>query len=332
MINYNETDENLDESASEKYIDPSQLIMIKDNNWTPTEPFILGYANQLGFDLENDPQEMLSIAEKYLTVEIPDIFQRAFVKENYQLVYINRLTNEIKLESDIEIQAKQEYQEVKDNWIKEVKEKEKEANKVTVLPRKKIAPIGRKKIAEDPIKQREKEFMKIVEKQFIENEKEKQNMDKDIRQLNEKIQRDEIKNKENMENINLLKNYLEKEESDSDISEKKEKNEKGNNNRNKMNNFEDEIKLEYNDDSSSDKNEMKIKNKNNNNKNKEDNNKEIDNESSSEFESIEKEKEENNTEKEKPNINNELLLKLNDSSNDDQRNKTSKIKNLKQYE
>ena len=236
MINYNETDENLDDSGSEKYIDPSQLIMIKDNHWTPSEQFILGYANQLGFDLESDPPEMLDMAEKYLTVEIPDMYQRAFVKENYQLVYINRITNEIKLESDIEIQAKQEYQEVKERWIKDMKDKEKEANKVTVLPRKKIAPIGMKKITEDPIRKREKEFMKIVEKQFIQNEKEKQNLDKDIRQLNEKNQRDEIKNKEIKENDELIKNYLEKEESDSDISDKIEKIQKGNNNRNKLNN------------------------------------------------------------------------------------------------
>ena len=114
MIDYNETDENLDESDLAQYIEPSQLIMIQDNNWTPSEQFILGYANQLGFDLENDPPEMLDIAEKYLSVEIPDIYQRAFYKDSYKLVYINRLTNEIKLESDIEIQAKQEYQEVKE--------------------------------------------------------------------------------------------------------------------------------------------------------------------------------------------------------------------------
>ena len=73
MLNYDETDENLDESGSEQYIDPSQLIMIQDNNWTPSDQFVLGYATQLGFDLENDPPEMLDIAEKYLTVEIPEI-------------------------------------------------------------------------------------------------------------------------------------------------------------------------------------------------------------------------------------------------------------------
>ena len=322
MINYDETDENINESGSERYIDPSELIMINDNNWTPSEKFILGYANQLGFDIENDPPEMLNIAEKYLTVEIPNTYQRAFAKDNYQLVYINRITNEIKLESEIEIQAKQEYQELKEQWIKEVKEKEKEANKVTVLPRKKIAPIGRKKITEDPIRKREKEFMKIVEKQYIENEKEKQNMDKDIRQLNEKIQRDEIKNKENNNNMDLIRNYLEKEESDSENNSinKNEKIIKGNNNRNKINNnIEDEIKLEYNDESSSEKEQMKIKNKNKKNR---------ENESSSEFFS---EKEESSSNKEKNN-NNNLVLKLNDSSNDDKRNKISKIKNLKQFE
>ena len=166
MIDYNETDENLDESDLAQYIEPSQLIMIQDNNWTPSEQFILGYANQLGFDLENDPPEMLDIAEKYLSVEIPDIYQRAFYKDSYKLVYINRLTNEIKLESDIEIQAKQEYQEVKERWLKDMKDKEKAANKVTVLPRKKIAPIGMKKITEDPKRKKEKEFMKIVEKKI----------------------------------------------------------------------------------------------------------------------------------------------------------------------
>ena len=204
-------DENLDESGIE--VDPNKLIMIEDNhNWVPTKMFILGYANQLGFDIDNDPPEMLNIAEKYLTIEIPDIYQRAFTKDSYELVYINRITNEIKLESEIELQAKQEYQELKEKWIKEMREKEKEANKVTVLPRGKIAPIGRKKIIEDPKKKKEKEFMKIIEKHYIENEKEKQNMDKDIRDLNEKIQREENKNRENIINqINEIKNeYNEK--------------------------------------------------------------------------------------------------------------------------
>ena len=91
MINYDETDENLNESGTEKYIDPSDLIMINDNNWTPSEKFILGYANQLGFDIENDPPEMLNIAEKYLSVEIPNTYQRAFIKEKKKLQIYNTI-------------------------------------------------------------------------------------------------------------------------------------------------------------------------------------------------------------------------------------------------
>ena len=120
MIDYeieNQNDSN--ESSSEKFIDPNDLIIIEDNyNWKPTENFILGYASQLGFDIENDPPEMLNIAEKYLTKSIPDTYMRAFAKDSYRLVYINRITNEIKLNSDIEEQAIKEYEEVKEKFIK----------------------------------------------------------------------------------------------------------------------------------------------------------------------------------------------------------------------
>ena len=192
MIDY-EDNEN-DESSSEKYIDPNDLIMIEDNhNWKPTENFILGYAAQLGFDIENDPPELLNIAEKYLTKQIPDIYQRAFAKGSYRLVYINRITNEIKLKSDLEDEAVEEYEELKEKYMREQKEKQRLANKVKVLPRKKIAPLGGKRILENPIKEREKEFLKQIEIQYRENEKEKENQDEELRQLNEKIERDKFK-------------------------------------------------------------------------------------------------------------------------------------------
>ena len=147
MYDYEDEYQNeLEESGSEKFIDQNDLIMIEDNhNWKPTEKFILGYATQLGFDVENDPPEMLDIAEKYLSKSIPDIYQRAFAKDNYQLVYINRITNEIKLKSDIEEEAIKEYEELKEKYLKEQKEKEKKANLVKVLPRGKIDIIGGKK-------------------------------------------------------------------------------------------------------------------------------------------------------------------------------------------
>ena len=222
MFNYLDEDQNgLEESGSEKFIDPNDLIMIEDNhNWKPTENFILGYANQLGFDIENDPPEMLSIAEKYLSKSIPEMYQRAFSKDNYQLVYINRLTNEIKLRSDIEEEAIKEYEEVKEKYYKEIKEKEKKANIVPVLPRRKIAPIGGKKVLEDPIRKREKEFLKKIEMKIQEKEKEKENEDEEIKQLNEKIKRD--KNKEllirdlDISNDNDNNNEMKFEENDED--------------------------------------------------------------------------------------------------------------------
>jgi len=252
MIDY-EDNEN-DESSSEKYIDPNDLIMIEDNHsWKPTENFILGYAAQLGFDIENDPPELLSIAEKYLTKQIPDIYQRAFAKGSYRLVYINRITNEIKLKSDLEDDAVEEYKELKEKYLREQKEKQKLANKVKVLPRKKIAPIGGKKILENPIKEREKEFLKQIEIQYKEDEKAKENQDEEIRQLNEKIERDKIKEKmlfgndedyeENLEdNINENKynnnNYDQNHEINSKEKKFPNKNKyKNNDNMNSKNNY-----------------------------------------------------------------------------------------------
>ena len=269
MFDYEDEEQNgLDESGSEKFIDPNDLIMIEDNhNFKPTENFILGYATQLGFDIENDPPEMLNIAEKYLSKSIPDIYQRAFAKDNYQLVYINRITNEIKLKSDIEEEAIKEYQEVKEKYIKEKKEKEKKANIVKVLPRGKIAPIGRKKILEDPFKKREKEFLKKMEIQMQEKEKEKENQDEEIRQLNEKIKKD--KDKENLFiDLNISNDNEENKNEEIKLEENSENGE--NDNVNFNNNINYDKKNEFNSKEKKFPNKFKnlIKNNlKNNNKN-----------------------------------------------------------------
>ena len=169
------TEENLNISSNEIEIDPDDLIIINDNhNWKPPKESILAYAKQLDFDIENDPPEMLSIAEKYLTKDIPDYIRRAFHKSNLQLVYINVITKEIELSSDFEELAKEEYKEAKEQLLKDMREKEKEANKATIVPRKKIAPIGAKRALEDPLKKREKEFQ-----------------DEETRQLKAKIEKEE---------------------------------------------------------------------------------------------------------------------------------------------
>ena len=125
---------------------------------------------------------MLSIAEKYLSKDIPEYFCRAFHKTSLQLVYINRVTKEIELNTEYEDAAKEEYKEAKEKYYKEMKAKEVLANKVNVIPRKKIAPIGTKKITEDPKKKKEKEFLKKIEKTFKETEKEKPFEDEETRQ------------------------------------------------------------------------------------------------------------------------------------------------------
>ena len=173
-------------------IDPDDLIIISEtHNWKPTKEMVLAYANQLGFDIQTDPPEMLSIAEKYLSKDIPDTFRRAFHKASFQLVYINMITKEIEISTEYEELAKEEYLKAKEKYIKEIREKEINANKATIIPRKKIAPIGAKKTRDDPIKRREKEFMKKVEKTFKESEREKENQDIEIRRLKEQIKKEE---------------------------------------------------------------------------------------------------------------------------------------------
>ena len=120
-------------------IDEDDLIIITDKeNWRPTQEYILAYARKLEFDVENDPPELLKIAEKYLTIDIPDEFCRAFYKGDLTLLYINMITKDIELYSDLEDLAKEEYLQAKQKLRLE-------ENKVKVIPRKKIAPLGSSK-------------------------------------------------------------------------------------------------------------------------------------------------------------------------------------------
>ena len=187
-------DNNNDNSEIE--VDQNDLIIIRDTqNWKPTKEFIEAYARQLGFDVDNDPPELLSIAEKYLTKDIPEYFLRAFHKDTLQILYINIITNEIELSSEYEDLAKKEYKELKEKYYKDMKSKEILANsKVTVVPRKKIAPIGAKNLLEDPKKKKEKEFMKKIEKTFKESVKESQYEDEETRQLKATIKKGEKAN------------------------------------------------------------------------------------------------------------------------------------------
>ena len=147
-----------DDEEEEIQIDSNDLDIITDKkSWKPSKDHILAYATLLGFDVENDPPELLKIAEKYLTVEIPEEYCRAFTKSDLRILYINVITNDIETSTEIEEAAMQEY--------KEAKEKLKnEENKTKVIPRKKIAPIGGRRSSKDQIYQKEKELIKNKEK------------------------------------------------------------------------------------------------------------------------------------------------------------------------
>ena len=170
-MNYEYEGDDDDEIA----IDQNDLIIIYDkDNWRPTKQYILAYAEQLGFDIENDPPELLEIAEKYLTAEIPDEYCRAFHKSNLELLYINMRTNDIELKSGLEAMAIEEYKKAKEK-IKN------EENKIKVIPRKKIAPIGSNKALKDPKIEKEKEFLKKVDNNFKEKEKNKNRISNEIK-------------------------------------------------------------------------------------------------------------------------------------------------------
>ena len=289
-------DNNNDNSEIE--IDQNDLIIIRDTqNWKPTKKFIVAYANQLGFDVDNDPPELLSIAEKYLTKDIPEYFLRAFHKDTLQILYINILTNEIELSSEYEDLAKKEYKELKEKYYKDMKSKEILANsKVTVVPRKKIAPIGAKKLLEDPKKQKEKEFMKKIEKTFKESVKENQYEDDETRQLKATIKKGEkaslFLNDNNDENIqskyrnNDYEDIEKKSDDDIDYDQKHEinsrerkfpsknqiRNSNNNNNNNQRNDFNNLNNLNNNNDDNKGNLRLILTDSNDNNENTNDRN------------------------------------------------------------
>ena len=286
-------DNNNDNSEIE--VDQNDLIIIRDTqNWKPTKEFIEAYARQLGFDVDNDPPELLSIAEKYLTKDIPEYFLRAFHKETLHILYINIITNEIELSSEYEDLAKKEYKELKEKYYKDMKSKEILANsKVTVVPRKKIAPIGTKKLQEDPKKKKEQEFMKKIEKTFKESVKESQYEDDETRQLKATIKKGEkasmLLNDNNDGNIqNKYRNNddeeIEKSDEDIDYDKKHEINSRerkfpsknqirnSNNNNNQRNDLNNLNNLNNNNDDNKGNLKLILTDSNDNNENMKDKN------------------------------------------------------------
>ena len=47
------------------------MIITDSKSWEPTQEQIIKYVEQLGFDIDNDPEDLLKIAYSYLKKEIP---------------------------------------------------------------------------------------------------------------------------------------------------------------------------------------------------------------------------------------------------------------------
>ena len=106
-----------------QYIDPNDISIIEDsNNWKPTPKYVVAYAKQLGFDPDKDPKELINIAEKYLNIRLPDNIRRAFMKDTLQILYIDMNTQEIKLSTEYEEQAKEEFEKIRHQFNNRLKE------------------------------------------------------------------------------------------------------------------------------------------------------------------------------------------------------------------
>ena len=121
-LNDDELEQEEEEDEDCQYIDPNDIIIIQDsNNWKPSKEFIFAYASQLGFNADKDPKELINIAEKYLSIKLPENIKRAFMKESLQILYIDMTTQEIKIKTEIEEKAISEFEKVREEFKKSLK-------------------------------------------------------------------------------------------------------------------------------------------------------------------------------------------------------------------
>ena len=133
------------EDDEEGYLDPNDLEIVDDEKWNPSDEDILSYAMKLGFDIENDPDELFEIAYYYLKYPLPPGWRRAIYKDTKELMYINMKDGEIEIATEIEDMARQAYEEKKEELLKMAKGVSVGKPEVKVVPNKKIPPINQKK-------------------------------------------------------------------------------------------------------------------------------------------------------------------------------------------
>jgi hypothetical protein len=212
-----------DNEDSYQLIDPNDLYIIDDPNWKPTQEYIVAYATQLGYNKDEDPKEMLDVAEKYLNYKLPDNIKRAFSKVNLQILYIDKNTQEINLSSYLEESAKEEMDKIREDY----KNKKKASKAVT----RKTDDELKKKLEQQRNQMFNEEKIKNLNLNDSEDDGNKENSYND----NPEIHLEDNANKLNL-NLNNNEINIDINNDDSD-----EDNKKKNNNKNGMKNMKNNI-------------------------------------------------------------------------------------------
>ena len=179
-------------------IDPNDLYIIEDqSNFKPTNEMILAYAKLLGYKPEEDPEEILKISEKYLTCELPEPLIRAFTKSEYRILYIDRETQDITLENEIDDKARNEIDEFRNKY----NTNKKSSLKTTEEELKK--KLNEQKEYNDKLKFDDN--IQIIDNEEENEEEENNNAKKLNNSLNENINENKNKDLNKKDNINMNK-------------------------------------------------------------------------------------------------------------------------------
>ena len=219
-------------------IDPNDLYIIEDqSNFKPTNEMILAYAKLLGYKPEEDPEEILKISEKYLTCELPEPLIRAFTKSEYRILYIDRETQDITLENEIDDKARNEIDEFRNKY----NTNKKSSLKTTQEELKK--KLNEQKEYNDKLKFDDN--IQIIDNEEENEEEENNNAKKLNNSLNENINENKNKDLNKKDNINMNKKNK-----DSNINNDKSSEEK-------YDDFDDDFFMESSKSSNEDKEQEK---------------------------------------------------------------------------
>ena len=213
----NEEEDNYDEyEVEEKEIDPNDLEIINDpDEWHPRPEHIRAYATKLGFNVDNDPPELLKIAEKYLLEKLDDEkIVRAFDKKTLTLYYINTYTSDIELDNPIDQKAKDEYNNKKGEINLKRNDKPEDINNDLIddsLEDEKENE-NEEKIKKKEDEENKKHYLNTIKNELINYKDElknkyKEEKDKLIKVYKEEIEKEEILLKRNSRDKYNIKPY-----------------------------------------------------------------------------------------------------------------------------